>query len=133
MTNHTDADQLTAAFEITSWEQSAEGDLGRAFVSKTFSGALTGTSSAELIMAGGEGGRGYIANEVFTGTLNGLEGTLVFQHGGIDDGAAPFSYGHIVPGAGTGDLQTVSGQITYAHDEAGARVTLVVKGLPMTS
>ena len=107
---------------MTDWQQADEGS--RAFVRKTFSGPLDGTSVAELLMAGGEGGRGYIANETFTGTFQGRSGTLAFQHGGIDDGVAPFTYGYVVPGAGTGDLAAVAGRITYEHDEAGARVHL---------
>jgi hypothetical protein len=122
--------QVLAEFEIDDWQQQAEGALGRAFVRKTFRGGLEGTSTAELLMAGGELGRGYIANEVFTGSLAGLTGTIVFQHGGIDNGADPFSYGYVVPGTGTAELVGLSGEISYAHDESGARVTLLVHGLP---
>ena len=117
---------VVADFTVTDWQQTDEGDRARAQVSKTFTGALEGTSLAELIMAGGEAGRGYIAHEVFTGTLDGRQGTLVFQHGGIDDGVAPFTYGYVVPGTGTDGLAGLRGQITFAHDEAGARVRLVL-------
>jgi hypothetical protein len=118
---------ITAAFEVTDWQQSDEGGLARAKVLKSFSGALEGTSQAELLMAGGDGGRGYIAHEVFTGTLAGRRGSIVFQHGGIDDGVAPFSYGYVVPGTGTDELTGLSGEITYSHDESGARVQLVLR------
>jgi hypothetical protein len=117
---------VVADFTVTDWQQTDEGDRARAQVSKTFTGALEGTSLAELIMAGGETGRGYIAHEVFTGILDGRRGTIVFQHGGIDDGVAPFSYGYVVPGTGTDELTGLKGRITYAHDEAGARVRLVL-------
>jgi hypothetical protein len=117
---------VVADFAVTDWQQTDEGDRARAHVSKTFTGALEGTSLAELIMAGGETGRGYIAHEVFTGTLDGRRGTIVFQHGGIDDGVAPFSYGYVVPGTGTDGLAGLKGEITFAHDEAGARVRLVL-------
>lgn len=119
---------VVAEFEVTDWQQTDEGDRGRAIVKKKFTGALTGTSEAELLMAGGETGRGYIAFELFTGTLNDRHGTIVFQHGGIDDGVAPFTYGYVVPGTGTDELAGLSGLITYTHDEAGARVELVLKG-----
>ena len=115
---------ITSTFEVTDWQQNEDGGRPRALVRKTFSGPLTGTSEAELLLAGGEGGRGYIACEVFTGTFQGRSGTLVFQHGGIDDGVAPFTYGYVVPGAGTDELAGVSGRITYEHDEDGARVHL---------
>lgn len=127
MTNseHDRADRtVDAAFEVVDWQQSEQGD--RAFVRKTFSGAVEGSSTAELLLAGGEGGRGYIANEVFTGSLEGRRGTVVFQHGGIDDGVAPFTYGYVVPGTGTDELVGLQGRITLAHDEAGARIQLVL-------
>lgn len=117
---------LDAEFTITDWQQSDEGGRARAFVSKTFTGALEGTSEAELLLAGGESGRAYIANEIFTGTLGGRRGSITFQHGGIDDGVAPFTYGYVILGSGTDELVGVGGAITYAHDEAGARVHLVL-------
>jgi len=124
---------ITAEFEVTGWDQSPYDEptdappLGRATVHKTFRGALEGTSVAELLTAGGDGGRGYVASERFTGTIEGRKGSVVFQHGGLDDGAAPFTYGHVVPGTGTGELVGLTGEITYAHDESGARVTLVLR------
>jgi hypothetical protein len=121
------AELVTAEFEVTNWQQADSDQRSRAFVSKTFTGALAGTSEAELLLAGGESGRGYIAHEVFHGTLNGSSGTLVFQHGGIDDGVRPFTYGYIVPGCGTGELAGIRGQISYSHDESGARVELTLE------
>ena len=126
---------ITAEFEVTGWEpgegpetQVEEGPaLGRVTVRKTFRGALEGTSVAELLTAGGDQGRGYVASELFTGTIEGRKGSVVFQHGGLDDGVAPFTYGHIVPGTATGELAGLAGEITYAHDESGARVTLVLR------
>lgn len=117
---------VVAQFEITDWQQSEEGGSARAFVKKSFSGALEGTSEAELLLAGGEGGRSYIAHEVFTGTLNGHRGTIVFQHGGVDDGTAPFTYGYVIAGSGTDELVGAGGRITYTHDDSGARVELVL-------
>jgi hypothetical protein len=37
--------------------------------------------------------------------------------------AAPI-VGHIVPGSGTGELAGLSGEAVFAHDDAGARLTL---------
>ncbi len=63
---------------------------------------------------------------MFIGSISGRHGTIVFQHGGIDDGVAPFSYGYVVPGTGTDELAGLTGKITYSHDESGARVQLVL-------
>jgi hypothetical protein len=123
---------ITAEFEITSWDQTpydegAEGaELGRATVRKAFTGPLTGTSVAELLLCGsGEHGRGYVASEKVTGTLDGRTGTFVLQHGAVqgpgDDGR---TFGHVVPGSGTGELAGLRGDAVYRHDETGARLTL---------
>lgn len=123
---------IVAEFEVTGWDQtpydedSGGASLARATVRKTFHGALEGTSVAELLMAGGEGGRGYVASERFIGTIDGRRGSVVFQHGGIDDGASPFTFGRIVPGTGTEGLAGLIGEITYRHDEAGATVSLLL-------
>lgn len=124
---------IRAEFEVTGWDQSLydepeEGPaLGRVTVRKTFRGALEGTSVAELLTAGNDNGRGYVASERFTGTIDGRPGSLVFLHGGLDDGTSPFTFGHILPGSGTGELTGLAGEITYVHDDSGARVTLVLR------
>ena len=124
---------LTASFEITGWEPSTyeERDgriLGRVTVRKTFNGDLHGASTAELLTAEAPGGRGYVASERFSGSIAGRTGTVVFQHGGLDDGVSPTAFGAIVPGSGTGELEALAGTITYRHDDAGARVVLDLGG-----
>ncbi len=125
--------EITAEFAVTGWDQSVydepgEGPaLARATVRKSFRGGLEGVSVAELLMAGDADGRGYVASERFTGTINGRRGTVVYQHGGLDDGHALHTFGHIVPGSGTAELAGLAGEITFAHDESGARVTLVLR------
>jgi hypothetical protein len=114
---------VTASFEITGWDETTydapeEGPpLVRASVRKRFSGPLQGTSTAEVLITGREG---YLASERVDGALEGLRGTFVIQHGGVGDRA----FGHIVPGSGTGELEGLSGDAVFAHDEAGARLTL---------
>jgi hypothetical protein len=125
---------VTAEFEVTGWDDSlyfesedADGPkLGRAEVRKTFSGQVQGTSVAELLTAGAAGGgRGYIASELFEGSIEGRKGSVVFQHGGIDDGrGGGETFGNIVPGTGSGELAGLRGTISYRHDETGAVVTL---------
>jgi hypothetical protein len=114
---------MSISFEITGWDETtydapAEGPpLKRVSVRKRFSGRLEGTSTAELLIAGREG---YLASERVDGVLEGRRGTFVIQHGGVGDHA----FGHIVPGSGTGELEGLSGEAVFAHDEAGARLTL---------
>jgi Protein of unknown function (DUF3224) len=114
---------VTASFEITGWDETTydapeQGPpLVRATVRKRFSGPLEGTSVAKVLIAGREG---YLASERVDGVLEGRRGTFVIHHGGVGGTA----FGHIVPGSGTGELAALSGEAVYAHDEAGARVTL---------
>jgi Protein of unknown function (DUF3224) len=121
---------ITATFEITGWDETrydepAEGPpLARATVRKRFSGPLEGTSTGELLTAQGDEGAGYLASERVAGTLEGRTGTFVLQHGGIGDEAGQHAFGHIVPGSGTGELRGLRGEAVFAHDDAGARVTL---------
>jgi Protein of unknown function (DUF3224) len=114
---------VTASFEITGWDETtydapADGPaLKRVSVRKRFSGPLEGTSAAEVLIAGQEG---YLASERVDGVLEGRRGTFVIQHGGVGDHA----FGHIVPGSGTGELSGLGGEAVFAHDDAGARLTL---------
>jgi hypothetical protein len=123
----------TAEFSITSWEPIPPAEelpgpkLMRTVVKKTFTGALTGSSVAELLTCESEtGSAGYVAMERVEGTLDGLAGTFVIQHGGLFDAttgkATP--YGAIVPGSATGDLAGLRGSAEYKHDDGGAILTL---------
>ena len=130
---------LTAAFDVTGWDETpyaepADGPrLARATVRKTFQGDLEGESVAELLMcqedpADDGAGAGYVASEVVTGTLAGRAGTFVVQHGGVVGGGdAPRSFGHVVPGSGTGALAGLTGTVAYLADADGHRVTLDVR------
>jgi Protein of unknown function (DUF3224) len=123
--------EIVADFEITGWDETTyheEPDDGpkltRVTVHNTFRGGIEGTSTTELLTAQGDDGRGYLASEHFTGTIDAGHGTVVFQHGGIDDNGALRSFGHIVPGTGTAGLAGLRGEITYVHDETGAKAVL---------
>jgi hypothetical protein len=125
---------IHAGFEITGWDQTPydEGapgpELARATVRKRFSGGLEGTSVAELLLAQGPGGSGYLASERVEGTLAGRSGTFVIQHGGVGDTTGQHAFGHVVPGSGTGELAGLRGEAAFAHDESGARLTLTLEG-----
>jgi hypothetical protein len=120
--------KATAEFAITSWEPTPYDEhvpgpkMTRAVVRKTFTGALTGSSVAELLTCESESGSaGYLAMERVEGTIEGRTGTF-----GIYDAttgqATP--YGAIVPGSATGELVGLRGSAEYRHDEQGAILTL---------
>jgi hypothetical protein len=125
--------KATAEFTILSWEPVSTEDeppapkMTRTIVKKTFTGALAGSSVAELLTCETEsGGAGYLAMERVEGTLDGLAGTFVIQHGGIYDAATGKAtpYGAIVPGSATGALAGLRGSAEYKHDDSGAILTL---------
>ncbi|GLY18527.1 DUF3224 domain-containing protein [Kineosporia rhizophila] len=120
--------EIVAEFQVTRWdaEPYAEQDtvLSQVVVEKTFTGAVSGTSTARVLTAQAEGGQGYVASERFEGTIDGRSGTLVYQHGGIMDGEDGTTFGTIVPGSGTGELAGLRGTITLWHDAQGATITL---------
>jgi hypothetical protein len=125
---------VTGEFEVVGWDDTLyfESDepngtkLARVTVRKTFTGALTGTSVTEVLTAGGGTGRGYVASELFEGSIDGRTGTVVFQHGGVGDESASEAFGAIVPGTGSGELTGLRGSVVYRHDETGAVVTLTL-------
>ena len=103
--------QYTVA--ITPGEPLLEG-TGRFGFEKTWTGGLEGTSSG-LMLTGGDpasGSAGYVALEVFTGTLDGRRGSVTFQQSGAMDGREPDLLYLIVPGSGTEDLAGVRGSVT---------------------
>ncbi len=116
---------IAADFDVTDWVpepyevEGTNSDLSRVLVTKVFDGLITGTSRAELLMAGNASGAGYVASEVFTGSVDGREGTMVIQHWGLAEGEAAASDGHIIPGSGTGALEGIVGKAIYVQDAAG--------------
>ncbi|AUI52713.1 DUF3224 domain-containing protein [Arthrobacter crystallopoietes] len=121
-----EAEEVIAAdFDVTEWDpepyeiEGSNSDLSRVRVTKLFDGLITGTSRAELLMAGNTRGAGYVASEVFTGTVDGKEGSMIIQHWGLAEGEAAASAGHIIPGSGTGDLEGIVGKATYSQDASG--------------
>ena len=108
-------------FAITAWDAEPPYDApadgppqGRITVRKAFSGALSGTSEAQLLVCGEAG---YVASERITGALDRRAGTFVVQHGATaaPDGS-PYQFGNVIPGSGTGELAGLRGTITFAHE-----------------
>lgn len=125
--------KATSEFAITAWEPTPYDvdvpgpKMTRTVVKKTFTGALTGTSVAELLTCESESGSaGYLAMERVDGSLDGRSGTFVIQHGGLYDAAMGKAtpYGAIVPGSATGELAGLRGSAEYRHDDQGAILTL---------
>lgn len=103
-------------------ESYAEADgveLSRVHITRTFTGDLEGSSTAELMIAKSEGGGGYVGHDKVTGSLDGKSGTFVFQHAGVMGPDGVTNTGTIVPGSGTGELEGITGDGTMLADDEG--------------
>jgi hypothetical protein len=88
--------------------------LGRMSIRKTFHGDLQGSGRGEMLTAGTEivGSAGYVAVELFRGTLGGRAGTFALQHSGTMNRGAPSLTITIVPDSGTEELSGISGRLS---------------------
>lgn len=106
--------ELRASFEIELEPADAIVDgTDRQDFSKTWTGDIKGTSRGALLSAGDPrtGTAGYVAIEVFWGTIDGKDGTVAFQQSGtMVEGEVDLRY-EIVPGSGTGDLDGLLGTL----------------------
>ncbi len=109
---------LRGPFEVTMDSEAPFHDrdgvvLNRNTVRKTFSGPVTGTSEAQMIAARtpDPASAGYVAIELFTGTMDGKQGSFVMQHNGIVTVGEPELSVVIIPGSGTGELTGITGTL----------------------
>jgi hypothetical protein len=121
--------RATSTFNVTGWDESTyhEPDggprLSRAIVKKSFQGDMAGESTAELLGCQADekdltAGAGYVASELFTGSLGGKSGSFVIQHVGLVGHGSPLTSGNVVPGSGRGELAGLTGtmEISVAED-----------------
>jgi Protein of unknown function (DUF3224) len=125
----------TAAFTNDRYDEEpyGEGDaseLTRVHISRTFTGDLEGTATAEILIAKSEGGGGYTGQDLITGTLDGKSGSFVIQHGGIMGPEGISNSGTIVPGTGSGELTGITGEGTLLADEEGNHTLTLEYELP---
>ncbi|HEY6771429.1 MAG TPA: DUF3224 domain-containing protein [Solirubrobacterales bacterium] len=109
----------------------AEGaEVSRVHISRSFSGDLEGSSTAELLIAKSEGGGGYVGHDVIAGSLQGRAGGFVFQHNGLMGPEGVTNSGTIVPGTGTGELAGITGDGTMLADDEGNHTLTLEYELP---
>lgn len=92
---------------------SGEIKLGRMSLDKTFHGPLSAISKGEMLsaMTRVKGSAGYVAIEQVTGTLNGKNGTFVFQHFGTMDNGKDRLILEVVPDSGEYGLIGLTGKM----------------------
>ena len=118
------SERLIARFDVTGWdpaETGIDGDwLGAVTMRKVYTEGLVGASIAHFVSSGDESGRGYLAAERVTGTLDdGRTGSFTVHHGALQHPSDDSAFGYIVPGTGTGDFAAFAGTARIVHDEHG--------------
>jgi hypothetical protein len=101
-------------------------DYGGLGLSKTFSGAIEGTSTVEMLYTrtpgenGSYAGAGYVALERISGSVDGRHGSFALLHiSTVVGNEPPLSRYLISPGSGTGDLAGLSGVGLITIDDDG--------------
>ena len=105
-------------------------ELSRVHITRTFTGDLEGTATAEILIGKSAGGGGYTGHDLITGTLNGRAGSFIIQHGGIMGPEGISNSGTIVPGSGSGELEGITGDGTLLADDEGNHTLTLTYELP---
>lgn len=117
----------TATFTIEMTPSSPVIDgTARIDFTKSWEGALTGASTGVMLSGGdpGSGNAGYVALEVFSGTLDGKAGTVTLQQFGTMIGSEVVLNYEVVPGSGTDELSGITGSIDLDIVDGVHHVTL---------
>ncbi len=113
MTNH-----ARGTFDVKVVPQAPDdatgGPFSRLFLDKQFHGDLEGASKGQMLGAGTavEGSAGYVALELFSGTLNHRRGSFILQHNGTMIKGVPNLIVTVVPDSGTDELTGIAGKMT---------------------
>ena len=134
----------TCRFTVASWsedllvdvdgEGTRAGDLyypnrgfSRAEVSYRYTGDLEATSTLSYLIAYKPDGAPVVGMEQVTGSLDGHDGSFVVQHTGWQDSGSVKGHLEIVPGLGTGGLETLRGEaelLIAGHSDDGYELVL---------
>ncbi|QRP47976.1 DUF3224 domain-containing protein [Amycolatopsis sp. FDAARGOS 1241] len=121
----------TARFELDKWEPQAQDEargteFARVAITKTFTGAVEGTSRVEMLTASNAISRAYVAFERLSVSIDGRKGSFVLRHTAGDEGLSLV----VLAGSGTGELEGISGSAAITMDEAGNHTFTLTYDLP---
>ncbi|WP_328603241.1 DUF3224 domain-containing protein [Amycolatopsis sp. NBC_00345] len=109
-----------ATFDLDKWDPQAQDEAGgtefaRVAITKTFTGAIEGTSTVEMLTATNATSRAYVAFERLSVSVDGRKGTFVLRHAAGDEGLSLV----VLAGSGSGELAGLSGTAAITQDGAG--------------
>ena len=131
-------------FQVSSWDEKVVSDIdgegttygevyyprrgiSRAEVGYTYTGDVEGSSRMVYLMGYRGGDDLVLGLERFTGSVDGHEGSCVFQHTGSHDSSSVRAHLRVVPGMGTGGLENLRGEadlVIAGHSEDGYELVL---------
>jgi hypothetical protein len=107
---------MTNTFTASSWDEQVYAEteggakLAHAKMTYVWQGQLDGEGQVNGILTYRPDGTGtFVGSELFTGSVNGQKGTVVFQHVGTFDAQGVSGTWTIAPGTGTGELTEAEG------------------------
>ncbi|WP_410596749.1 DUF3224 domain-containing protein [Amycolatopsis sp. lyj-23] len=108
----------TASFVLDKWEpqatdETAGTEFARVAIAKTFTGAVEGTSTVEMLTASNTTSRAYVAFERLEVSVDGRKGGFVLHHSADDSGLTL----KILTGSGFGELTGIAGTASIVIDE----------------
>jgi hypothetical protein len=108
----------TASFVLDEWkpqatDETAGTEFARVAIAKTFTGAVEGTSTVEMLTASNATSRAYVAFERLAVSVDGRKGAFVLHHSADDSGLSL----KILTGSGSGELTGISGTASIEIDE----------------
>lgn len=138
------AHSTSGRFSVASWDEKVivdiDGDgteingviypkrgFSRADTAYTYTGDIDGSSTVAYLISYNQGYAPVSGFERFEGSIDGHDGSLVFQHVGDHDAEAVRATLHIVAGLGTGGLEGMTGEATIelaGHSDDGYDITL---------
>lgn len=103
--------KIAGEFTVELQPQEDTTEVGRMLLAKEFSGSLSGVCAGQMLSIRGQrpGSAGYVAMEVFNGTLNGLTGSFAMQHTGTMNRGQQSLVINVVPDSGTDNLKGLTG------------------------
>lgn len=136
--------QTSGKFNVASWDEKVIVDIdgaateingvaypkrgfSRADTSYTYTGDIEGAGIVAYLISYSPGFAPVSGFERFEGSIDGHDGSLVFQHVGDHDAEAVRATLHIVEGLGTGGLEAMKGEATIelaGHSDDGYDITL---------
>ena len=120
--------KATCRFDVASWSEQVDVDidegegitsgetyypkrgLTHAKVGYTYAGDVEGSSTLTYLIAYKADAAPVLGLEQFVGSVDGHEGSCVFRHVGSQDAGSVTARLEVVPGMGTGGLETLRGE-----------------------